>query len=158
MRVRRERREWVGDWLIVAGAVALFVSLFLTWSHQFSPGFLIRFGPASQLADVPRDPTGWQVYSSMDVVLAVLAVALAGVALAGGRLARLCTLAAAVVGIVFVAHAVGAPPTNGANIFSPGAGGPAFQASSPAAGVGETVALVGLGLAVAGLLVSFTAD
>jgi hypothetical protein len=154
--VRRERRERLADWMIVIGAVALFASLFLTWSHQFSPGFLVRFGTASQLADVPRDPTAWQVYSAMDVVLAV---ALAGVALAGGRAARLCALAAAIVGIVFVAHAVGTPPTNGANIFSPSvAGGPAFQSSSPAAGVGETVALVGLGLAVAGLLVSFTAE
>jgi hypothetical protein len=156
--VRRERRGRTADWLVVAGAVALFVSLFLTWSHQFSPSFLVRFGTASSLADVPRDPTAWQVYSAMDVVLAALAVSLFGVALAGGRAARLCALAAAVVGIVFVAHAIGTPPTNGSSLFSPGASGPAFQSSSPAAGVGETVALVGLGLAVAGLVVSFTAD
>lgn len=148
------RRERVGDWLIVIGAVALFASLFLTWSHQFSPHFLAVFGATSQLADIPRDPTAWQVYSFVDVVLAVLAVALVGVALAGGRVLRLCAVAAAVVGIVFVVHAIGTPPTNGANIFSPGTAGPAFQSSSPAAGVGETVALVGLGLAVAGLFVA----
>jgi hypothetical protein len=156
--VRREHRERAADWLIVVGAAALFISLFLTWSHQFSPGFLVRFGTASSLAGVPRDPTAWQVYSAMDVVLAALAVALAVVALTGGRAARLCALAAAVVGVVFVAHAVGTPPTNGANLFSSATSGPAFQSSSPAAGAGETVALVGLGLAVAGLVVSFTAD
>ena len=32
----------VADWLIMIGAVVLFVSLFLPWSHQFSSAFLSR--------------------------------------------------------------------------------------------------------------------
>jgi hypothetical protein len=156
--VRREQRETIADWLIVLGALGLFGSLFLTWSHQFSAPFLAQFGSSDQLQGVPRDPTAWQVYSSMDVVLAVLALALVGVALAGNRQARLCALAAAVVGLVFVVHARGTPPTNGANIFNPSLSVPNYASSSPTAGVGETVALVALGLAMAGLVVSFTAD
>ena len=65
----REQREVIADWLIVAGAVALFASLFLTWSHQFSPAFLAAWGTSDALRGVPHDPTAWQVYASADVLL-----------------------------------------------------------------------------------------
>ena len=76
------------------GAGALFVSLFLTWSHQFSPGFLAQYGSSDQLIGVPHDPTAWQVYSAADVVLTLLAAALVAVALAGSRAARIAALVA----------------------------------------------------------------
>ena len=53
----RERRETVADWLMVLGGVGLLGSLFLTWSHQFSPAFLAKWGAADQLRGVPHDPT-----------------------------------------------------------------------------------------------------
>ncbi len=37
-------REAIADWLMVLGAPSLLLSLFLTWSHQFSPAFLARYG------------------------------------------------------------------------------------------------------------------
>jgi hypothetical protein len=146
------------DWMIVLGGLALLASLFLTWSHQFSQAFLDAFGTADQLTGVPRNATAWQVYSSMDVVLALLAVGLLGAALAGNRTVRLVALAAAVVGLVFVLHAMGTPPTNGANIFNPALSVPSFAPTGATAGAGETVAVVGLGVAIAGLGLGFTAD
>jgi hypothetical protein len=146
------------DWMIVLGGLALFASLFLTWSHQFSRAFLEAFGSADQLQGVPRNATAWQVFSSMDVVLALLAVGLLAAALAGNRAVRLVVLAAAVVGLVFVIHALGAPPTNGANIFNPALSVPSFAPTGATAGAGETVAVVGLGVAIAGLALGFTAD
>jgi hypothetical protein len=146
------------DWMIVLGGLALFASLFLTWSHQFSRAFLEAFGSADQLQGVPRNATAWQVFSSMDVVLALLAVGLLAAALAGNRAVRLVVLAAAVVGLVFVIHALGTPPTNGANIFNPALSVPSFAPTGATAGAGETVAVVGLGVAIAGLALGFTAD
>ena len=66
------RRELFSDWLIVFGGLGLLVSLFLTWSHQFSKPLLVEFGSAAQLQAAPHNPTGWQVYSIADVVLADL--------------------------------------------------------------------------------------
>ena len=80
----REQREVTADLLVVVGALGLFASLFLAWSHQFSPAFLAEWGTSAQLQGIPHDPTAWQVYSTVDVVLAVLAVALVAVALRGG--------------------------------------------------------------------------
>jgi hypothetical protein len=144
--------------LIVFGAVGLFVSLFLTWSHQFSRAFLAEWGSSEQLRGVPHDPTAWQVYSAADVLLAVLAVLLLVVALLGTRQARLAALGATTVGLVFVLHALGHPPTNGANIFDPALSVPNYFPNSPAAGAGETVATVALALGLGGLVLSFTAD
>ncbi len=151
------QRERIGDWLIIAGAVALFGSLFLAWSHQFSPSFLSQWGTSGQLQGLPHDPTAWQVYSATDVLLALLAVALVIAALAGGRAVRVGVIVACGLAAAFILRALAAPPTNGANIFDPAATAPAYP-NVPTAGLGETVALVGLGLALAGLLVSFTAD
>ncbi len=152
------QRERVGDWLIIAGAVALFGSLFLTWSHQFSPAFLAQWGSSAQLQGLPHDPTAWQVYSTADVLLALLAVALVVTALAGSRAVRVGVIVACGFAVAFTLRALTAPPTNGANIFDPTSPSAGYAPNAPAAGVGVTFALVGLGLALAGLLVSFTAD
>jgi hypothetical protein len=156
--VNSEQREVIADWLIVLGAIALFVSLFLSWSHQFSPAFLTEFGSSDQLRGVPHDPTAWQVYSALDAVLALIAVWLFAVALVGSRGPRVAALGAAIVGLGIALHALGSPPTNGANLFNPALGVPDYVSSSPAAGAGETVAIAGLLAAIAGLAVSFTAD
>jgi hypothetical protein len=142
----------IADWLLLAGAVGLLVSLFLPWSHQFSRAFLAHWGPTGTLRGIPRNPTAWQVYSMVDVALAVLAVALVGVALIGGRMKRLIVLAASAVALAFVIHASGVPPTHGVA----GLSGPV--ANAPASGPGETMAIAGLSVALVALAISFTAD
>ena len=69
--------------MVIVGSVGLAASLFLAWSHQFSRAFLAEWGSSAQLQGIPHDPTAWQVYSTADVVLAVLAAALVA-----GRAAR----------------------------------------------------------------------
>ncbi len=133
----RARRETVADWLIVIGAAALLGSLFLTWSHQFSPAFLAAWGTSEQLRNVPHDPTAWQVYSIADVVLAVFAVGLVAVALRGNRAARLCAIAGCGLAVAFIVHALAHAPTNGANIFNPSLSVPDYAPNSPTSGVGE---------------------
>ena len=127
----------MADWLMLVGAVVLVLSLFFTWSHQ------------GALAGTPRNPTGWQVYSTADVLLALLAAALVYVSFLGTRRARALALVPVAVGLAFVIHALGVPPTNGALTAA---------SARAASGVGEVVALIGLGVAVTGLLLSFTAD
>jgi len=157
--VSKAGREVLADWLIVFGAVWLFVSLFLTWSHQFSPAFLSSpSGSSPLLQGAPHDPNAWQVYSDMDVVLALLALAFAAVALIGGRSARIIVLIAAVIAFAFTVHAISDPPTNFATTYSAPLSEPGYVADSPGAGVGETMAIAGLSLAIAGLALSFTAD
>jgi hypothetical protein len=154
----KEQREVVADWLMVVGALALFVSLFLSWSHQFSPSFLAVWGTSDALRGVPRDPTAWQVYSSADVLLALLGVALIAVAVFGSRAARVAALVGALIALAFTIHALAVPPTNGANIFDPALSVPNYAPAGASAGLGETVALIALGMAIAGLGLSFTAD
>ena len=154
----RENRESISDWLIVLGALGLFGSLFMTWSHQFSAPFLAEFGSSALLSGVPRDPTAWQVYSIADVLLALLSLGLFLAALAGSRAARMLALAAAGLALAFTVHAAAAAPTNGANIFREALSPPRYASPGATAGPGETVATVALVLAIAGLLVSFTAD
>ncbi len=154
--MRREQREVIADWLVVVGAAGLFASLFLAWSHQFSRAFLAEWGTSAQLQGIPHDPTAWQVYSTADAVLAVLAVALVAVALRGGPRIRFVALLAAAGALAFTIHALSVPPTNGATIFDPSTG--TYAPNSPASGAGEVVAVVGLGLAILGLALSFTAD
>ncbi len=153
-----QQREALADWLILGGAAVLFVSLFLTWSHQFSPAFLAQFGASDLLRGVPHDPTAWQVYSIADVLLALLAGGLLAVALFGNRQARVAALAGAAVGLGFTLHALSAPPSNGANIFNPSLSVPNYFPNGATAGVGETVAIAALLAALVGLLLSFTAD
>lgn len=149
----RRKAEQAGDWLIIAGALLLFGSLFMTWSHQFSKAFLAEWGGSPVLAGVPRDPTAWQVYSIADVLLAVLALALPVVALLGHRRARLIVLAAGAIAIAFVIHAASVPPTDGAAFFPPAGS----AVNHPSVGPGEGVAIVGLGAAIAGLLTTLVA-
>jgi hypothetical protein len=156
--VDRETREAVANWLIVGGAVVLFASLSLTWSHQFSQAFLLQFGSSDLLRGVPHDPTAWQVYSAADVVLALLAIALVAVAVLGTRRMRMAAAAAGAVGLGFTLHALSSPPTNGANIFHAAYSVPQYSSSGATAGVGETVAILGLLVALGGLALSFTAD
>jgi hypothetical protein len=155
--VSEARRESVADRLIVLSAGALFLSLFLTWSHQFSMAFITRAGAAVQLHGVAPSPTAWQVYSVADLLLALLAGALLWVALIGGRVARVIALLAALLGLAFTIHALAAPPTNGVNVADP-ALGTGYAPASPSAGGGEIVAIAALALAIAGLGLSFTAD
>jgi hypothetical protein len=152
------RRELLADWLIVAGGIALFISLFLTWTHQFGAAFLAQFGSSSQLRGVPHDPTAWQVYSAADVLLALLALALVVVALVGGRRSRIGALVASATALAFTLHALSKPPTNGANIFDPSLSVPAYFPTGATFGPGITVAIVALGVALIGLALSFTAD
>lgn len=148
----------IADWLMVVGAVGLFVSLFLTWSHQFSPPFLAEFGTSDLLRSVPHDPTAWQVYSAADVILALLAGAVFVVAMIGSRAARFGVLVGAGIGLAFTIRALEHPPTNGANVFNPALSVPNYFPNSATPGAGETVAVVALLIAVSGLLISFTAD
>jgi hypothetical protein len=154
----KENRESLSGWLIVLGAAALFGSLFLTWSHQFSPGFLSTFGSSQLLEGVPHDPTGWQVYATADIVLALLAAGLVATALFGPRSWRVVGAVAALIALAFTLHALAAPPTNGANIFNPSLSVPDYTSPGATAGAGETVAIAGLAVALLGLLLSFTVD
>jgi hypothetical protein len=147
-------REAIGDWLMVLGAPILLLSLFLTWSHQFSPGFLAHYSHTTALSGVPHDPTAWQVYSIIDVLLALLAAGLFAVALQGSRAGRIGVLLGLAVAIAFVIHALGTPPTNGANLFDPALG--TYTPNRPSSGAGEIVALIGLLLGSGGVLLSFT--
>ena len=47
---RRQIREGIADWLIVFGALLLLLSLFLTWSHQFTNTFYVNAAPEGNLA------------------------------------------------------------------------------------------------------------
>jgi hypothetical protein len=131
--VRRDLREVIADWLILLGAIALLVALFLPWS---------RHGRADQ--------TAWQVYSIVDVGLALLAAGLAAVAMIGGRVRRLVLMIASGVALAFAVHAHVTAPTDGADVYA--------TAAAPRPGAGETVAIVGLAVALAGVVLSFTAD
>lgn len=156
--MRRHTVERLGDWLTIVGAIALFASLFLTWSHQLSPAFLGRLGASDLLRGVPANPDAWQLYSAVDVLLAVLAGGLVLVALLGGRATHVVAVIAAGIALAFTIHALGTPPTNGLNLLDTSAGAPAYVSADATAGPGEIVAIAGLGLAIVGLVVSFGAD
>ena len=149
-------RETVADWLMTAGALLLAISLFLAWSHQFSPAFVHRYGSSSILQGIPRDPDAWQVYSAADVLLALVAGGLMALALFGGRARRLAMTMALVVALAFTIHALGTPPTNGAVVFDPATS--AYVTSGARSGTGETVALVALLLGLGGVAMSYSVD
>jgi hypothetical protein len=148
----------MADWLMVVGAIALVASLFLPWSHQLSGAVRAQYGASAALQGVPANPTAWQVYSAVDVVLALLAAALLVAALRGGRPARLALMVALAIATAFTLHALSVPPTNGATLFDPSLTPPGYTPNPPGAGRGETLALVALGLGLGGLALSFTAD
>ena len=149
-------RETVADWLMTVAALLLLLSLFLTWSHQFSATFLAHHRGAAFLQGVPRDPDAWQVYSVADVLLALLAGGLLVVALWGGRAARLAVAIGLVVGLALVMHALSVPPTNGAVVFDPATS--RYVATGAASGAGEVVALLALLLGAAGVGLSYSVD
>jgi hypothetical protein len=148
----------MADWLMVVAAMALLVSLFLPWSHQLSGAVRAQYGASAAFQGVPTDPTAWQVYSAVDVMLALLAGGLLAGALRGGRGVRLGLLAALALAAAFTLHALSAPPTNGATLFDPSLSPPGYTPNPAVAGIGETLALVALGLGLGGLALSFTAD
>jgi hypothetical protein len=156
--VSEQRRELLADWLIVIGAVALFVSLFLTWSHQFSPAFLAVWGSSQELRGIPHDPTAWQVYSTVDVLLGLVAASLIVVALLGGRALRLGAIVAVGVALAIALHALSAAPTDGADVLGTSLTASAHSTAAPAAGAGETVAVVGSIVALAGLTLSLSTE
>ena len=143
---------------MLIGGLALFVSLFLTWSHQLPAQVRTALAGSPALRGVPADPTGWQVYAVADVFLALLALALVVVALRGrARWGRAMALAAVGLAIAFTVHADSLAPTNGLLFINPD-NPPAYLPHEATPGGGETVALIGLGLAAAGLLVSLGLD
>jgi uncharacterized membrane protein len=143
---------------MVAAGLALLGSLFLPWSHQLSPALRTQYGATAALQGVSPDPTGWQVFSVVDVVLAVVAGCLLAAAMRGGRPARLVLMAAVAVAVAFTIHALSVPPTNGALVFDSGRNPPAYTPNGATTGPGETLALVALGLGLGGLALSFTVD
>jgi hypothetical protein len=154
--VSKGAREVISDWLMLLAAPVLLLSLFLAWSHQFSPAFRHRY--PHLLAGVPGDPTAWQVYSVADVLMAVLAVGLVVIALRGSGPGRVAVLLGLGVALAFVIHALAVPPTSGADLFDPSLRPPAYTPNHPSSDAGEVVALIALITGTAGVLVSFAAD
>jgi hypothetical protein len=156
--VSKAVRETISDWLMAISGPLLLGSLFLTWSHQISTGLRARYGETAALAGVPSHPTAWQVYSSADVLLALVAGGLIVVALWGGRARRIALALALVVAVVFVAHALSVPPTNGVLLYDPTLTPPGYSANAVSSGTGEVLALVALGLGSLGVGLAFTVD
>ncbi|MFZ0387367.1 MAG: hypothetical protein WAL22_17020 [Solirubrobacteraceae bacterium] len=152
----RGTRETVADWAMMAAALLLLISLFLVWSHQLSPAVVAHYAGTGTFAGIPRNPDAWQVYTTADVLLALVSVGLLVAALRGGRTIRMMLTAAVAVALAFVVHALGTPPTNGANVFNPATRD--YVAIGAHAGIGVTVALIALALGAAALLLSFTGD
>jgi len=141
---------------MLAAAVLLMASLFLVWSHQLSGAVLARYADTGVFDGIPRNPDAWQVYTTADVLLALLSAALTVAALRGGRTLRGVLAVAVAIALAFVVHAAGTPPTNGVNVFEPATD--RYVDPGAHAGIGVTVALVALALAAAALLLSFTSD
>lgn len=154
----RRLRETVADWLMVLAAPILLGSLFLTWSHQFSRSFWARYGGTALLQGIPRNPDAWQVYSAADILLALVAGGLLAVALWGGRARRTALALALAVALAFTAHALAAPPTNGAVAFDPSAHPPRYVPASPSAGAGELMALLALAMGAGGVAFSYSVE
>jgi hypothetical protein len=138
-----------------AAGVALLVSLFLPWSDERSPQLLAAFGRSPALQGIPAHASAWQVYSTADVALALLVVAITAAALAGSTRARLLTGAGAALGLAFAVHALGTPPTAGLTLAGrTSTGAVRYLADSATAGLGEIVAIAALALGCSGLLLS----
>jgi len=158
-RPRARSLQLLSDWAVLIGAVALFASLFLTWSHQLPQSVLAVAGGSPALRGVPSDPTAWQVYSIADVLLGLVAVALLVVSLAvRSRGARVTVLVAGAVALAFTLHALDSAPTNGVLVLNPLAASPQYLHPGATAGGGETVALVALVLAFAGIVVGLLTE
>ncbi len=139
------------DLLTVLGAAMLFASLFLVWSHQLNRPELARFHGAA-LYGVVRDPTAFQVYAITGAVLGLLAIGIAAAGLRGRRRVRAAAGLGAALGLAFAIHAALVAPTNGVLLVA-GNGPSARYFRDPAtSGAGEKLAIVGLAVALAGLL------
>lgn len=159
MRRRAPSAQALSGWLTLIGALGLFGSLFLTWSHQLPASLLAVAGSSPALRGVPRNPTAWQVYSVADVLLTLVAAGLVVAALlARSRRPRIWVLVAVALALAFAAHAVSVPPTNGVLVLNPVEVSPQYLPHVATAGVGEVVALVSLALAGAGLVLSLATD
>ena len=86
----------------------------------------------------------------------MLAAGLFAVALRGAPPARIAVLLGLVVAMLFTLHALGTPPTKGADLYDAATGH--YYPDHPSSGVGEVVALIAIGLGLGGVLLSFTAD
>jgi hypothetical protein len=158
-RPRARSLQALSGWLTVLGAVGLFASLFLSWSHQLPASVLAVAGSSPALRGVPHDPTAWQVYSIVDVLLALLAGALLAVALAGrSRRARVVVLIGGAIAFAFVVHALSVPPTNGVLVLNPVASSPQYVQVAATSASGEVVALVALIVSGVGLVLSLATD
>lgn len=153
----RRRLELAADWLLIACAVGLVASEFLTWSHQYPRAALTVPGFAVALRGVPRDATAWQVYSGADVLIAMLAPALFACALLERPRVRLVMLVLVGGALAFALHALAVPPTNGVDIAIPLAGHSRSLRVLAGAGAGETVAIGVLGVALAALAAALVA-
>jgi hypothetical protein len=152
------RGQPVADWLMLIGGLGLFVSLFLTWSHQLPPALLNAFAGSAAIPGVARDPTAWQVYSVADVLLALLALGLVAVALRGRAWwLRVAALAGVGIALAFTVHADSYAPTNGLLFIYP-SNSLAYLPHTATPGAGELVAMVSLAVAAASLVVSLAVD
>lgn len=148
----------IADCLVLIGGLGLFVSLFLTWSHQLPPATLIPLAGSPAIRGLERDPTAWQVYAVADVLLALLALALAAVALRGQSWrSRVTALVGVGLALAFIAHADSVAPTNGVLVINPN-NPPEYLPHTATPGAGETVALVALAIGAAGLLLALAFD
>jgi hypothetical protein len=139
---------------MLGGAGLLAISLFLTWSDQISPALRRALAGTVALQGVPTDPDAWQVYSIAGALLAILAAALAVVALAGRRRARLLAFPFVCLAVAFVAHAVGHPPSDGTDLVAGALSPVRYAPNHPTSGAGEPLALLALGAALLGIVLA----
>jgi hypothetical protein len=152
----RGRGERLGDVAMLIAGPLLVLSTFLVWSYQFSAVALARYGSSLALQGVPHDPDAWQVYSTVDVLLVLIAIALVAVALAGGRAGRWVLLAVLAVALAFCIHAAVVVPTNGSLIGDTATGG--YVDTGASSGAGEIVALAALSLGAAGVIATLLTE
>lgn len=156
------RHAAAARWLIAAGAAALFVALFLTWSRQVTGRALRVLGRLGGLQGVSIQASAWQVYTMADVLLALLAgglIALAVVRVAPAGPAWLIAMLAVLGALAFVVHALAVPPTNGLLLVHPAGTRSTgdhihYVWTGARAGAGEVAAIAGLAVALIGLAVS----
>lgn len=154
----KDTRSLLANWLVLLSGLGLGGSLFLTWS-RLSSAYAALADKLHTLQGVAANPTAWQVYTAADILLALLAATLLGIALTGGRRARISTLVACILALGFAIHAASVAPTNGApNAFRQGVDVASSVPPSPSPGTGETVAIIALITAISGLSLSLTAD
>ncbi|MGI8430218.1 MAG: hypothetical protein ACR2OB_13175 [Solirubrobacteraceae bacterium] len=154
----RAQRKVLASWLSASGAIVLLVSLFLPWTHQLSTHLLGIAGAAAALRGVPSDPTAWQVYSSVDALLALIAAGVFVVALVGPRPSRIVAVLATALALAFVVHAAVVPPTNGLENVFPALLSESNLRRAVSPGPGVILAIIALVVATVGLELSLTAD